>query len=119
MGHYSSGISYSLCDGLFCTGHHFSNYTPVWSYGFLNHNNTESSTVQYICSNWKDIREKIIAGISEKIAKDNERKIQVATKNLENGVENFISSSEELEHHSEWSDNISNQISPVRKRGGR
>lgn len=119
VGRYSYGIGYTICDGLFCGEYSFSNYNPAWSYGFLSHNNTESNTVQYICSNWKELREKIIAGISEKIAKDNERKIQEANKALEKGVGDLISSNEELARCSERYDNMSESITPTVKRKGR
>ena len=56
IGYCSSGIGYTICNGLFCVKDTFSNYNPVWSYGFLSHNNTESRIVQYICSNWNELK---------------------------------------------------------------
>lgn len=96
VGYYSYGIGYTICDGLFCVSYPFSNYQPVWNYGFLGHDKTESEVVQYICSNWKELKTKIISEISKQIAKENERKLQGAYKNLERRTECLVATNKEL-----------------------
>ena len=96
IGYSCDGIGYAIRNGLFCTRESFSNYNPIWSYGFLSDNNTESRIVQYICSNWNELKTKIIDEISKNIAMANERKIKEASEELEKRIEDLISSNKEL-----------------------
>lgn len=57
--------------------------------------------IQYLCSNWQNLKEVLINNVCEEISKYNEKRLNDANKILETSLENLASTSQTLDYFEE------------------
>ena len=75
------------------------NQAPKWETFDCN-----NEVIQYLCSNWQNLKEVLINNVCEEISKYNEKRLNDANKILETSLENLASTSQTLDYFEEEQD---------------